>query len=437
MAICKNCGQQIPDGVRFCPNCGTQVDVIQNSQVAQDMQNIKDVQNNDSNNEHSEESMENAAPVTGSYNAGTAAAAGTTPPQPQPYSQPYLQQGMPQPYSQQGMPQPYPQQNYQQPQQGMPQPYTQQNYQQPRQGVPQPYSQQGMPQQIPTPAKKNHLPLILGICGGVLALIIILIIVIMNIPDVSKSDPALGLWNNGTVSIYGMNESVSDVFPDGFTIELLQSGQCKVNVDGKSGNGKWSYNDDGSIDISDSGLGDQSLTATLDRDELNMDDVLGTGMNVTLWRDGTKGNGESSSSAGDTNSAQDLGSSDSSDNTDGGYASECTEYNGDYLGIAYLTDCEGTMSDLEKQGLYCFMRVAMQPDGTGKVYMTMDFQDDPKIALDAYFEDGTLNIGGTMMEDGSFELCSFQKYQEGYWGCMTNYSDYNGSSAAIDIIMRP
>lgn len=103
-------------------------------------------------------------------------------------------------------------------------------------------------------------------------------------PGSASSDPNLGVWNVVTAEMWGMETDISDVFEDGFTIELLDKGKCKLNIDGTKGDGKWTLKDDaitikgGSLDVS----------GTLKNGVLVLEDVMGIGLNLKLQKEGAK-----------------------------------------------------------------------------------------------------------------------------------------------------
>lgn len=57
--------------------------------------------------------------------------------------------------------------------------------------------------------------------------------------DPKSSDPNLGLYEATTMEYMGFSVGVSDLFEQGFSIELKANGKCVLNADGKTANGKW------------------------------------------------------------------------------------------------------------------------------------------------------------------------------------------------------
>lgn len=112
-------------------------------------------------------------------------------------------------------------------------------------------------------------------------------------PGTASSDPNVGVWKVVYAEMWGMETDISDVFVNGFTIELLDKGKCKLNIDGTKGDGKWTF-EDGAITIKGGGL---DVSGTLNNGVLVLEDVLGTGLNLKLQKEGAQtgstGNGGS------------------------------------------------------------------------------------------------------------------------------------------------
>ena len=103
----------------------------------------------------------------------------------------------------------------------------------------------------------------------------------------ASSDPNVGVWNVVTAEMWGIETDISDVFENGFTIELLDKGKCKLNIDGTKGNGKWTL-EDGVITIKGGGL---DVSGTLKNGVLTLEDVMGIGLNLKLQKEGSSQSG--------------------------------------------------------------------------------------------------------------------------------------------------
>ncbi len=102
-------------------------------------------------------------------------------------------------------------------------------------------------------------------------------------PAAASSDPNVGVWKVVYAEMWGFETDISEVFENGFTIELLEKGKCKLNIDGTKGDGKWTFKD-GEITIKGGGL---DVSGTLKNDLLVLEDVMGIGLNLKLQKEGT------------------------------------------------------------------------------------------------------------------------------------------------------
>lgn len=99
------------------------------------------------------------------------------------------------------------------------------------------------------------------------------------------SDPNVGVWKVEYAEMWGFETDIKDVFEKGFTIELLDKGKCKLNIDGTEGNGKWAL-ENGVLTIKGGGL---DTSGTLKDGLLTLEDVLGTGLKLTFRKEGAQG----------------------------------------------------------------------------------------------------------------------------------------------------
>ncbi len=252
MTFCTNCGAQIADGAKFCTGCGQPIadaapiePAVEQSAAAQD----------------SATPQLESQPTQGSY---TVQQQGTS------YTPPAQQQGC----------QP-PQQGYQPPQQGYQPP--QQGYLPPQQGYQQGYSAQpayapaGAPQQK-KPANKK----LLFIIGGAALVVILAVVLVLALggQGAVAEDPNLGVYNATSAEMWGMEIPISDLWGDGFSIELKPAGKCTLIVDGSSGSGEWTL-ESGVFHLEGSGI---DCNGTLANGVLILENVLDMGITLTFER---------------------------------------------------------------------------------------------------------------------------------------------------------
>ena len=113
-------------------------------------------------------------------------------------------------------------------------------------------------------------------------LAVIMIFSIAGCGDTVSTGPNAGIYTATGVEMSGFELDVSVAFPEGFTIELKDKEKCALNISGEKANGKWTLDGD-AISISGGGA---ELDGTLEDGTMNLTDVMGSGMNVTLSKGG-------------------------------------------------------------------------------------------------------------------------------------------------------
>ena len=109
----------------------------------------------------------------------------------------------------------------------------------------------------------------------------------------SSTDPNAGKYTAVTAEALGLEMEVSDLFGDGFIIELKDNGKCTLLVDGESANGKWTL--DGSAFTVNGGGVDGA--GTLSDGVMVLEDMLGMGVTIKFLREGTSESFPESNSA--------------------------------------------------------------------------------------------------------------------------------------------
>ena len=64
--------------------------------------------------------------------------------------------------------------------------------------------------------------------------------------DMSAS-PNLGTWKAESASMSGLELTIDDIMPGGFSLVLNKDGSCELNVNGQTEKGKWKDTEDGFI----------------------------------------------------------------------------------------------------------------------------------------------------------------------------------------------
>ena len=98
----------------------------------------------------------------------------------------------------------------------------------------------------------------------------------------TATDPNAGIYTATTAEMLGFEVGVTSVFAKGFTIELMDNGKCRLEVDGKKANGTWSL-DGQTFHIKGGGV---DCSGTLEGSVIALQDVMSSGLNMTFLKEG-------------------------------------------------------------------------------------------------------------------------------------------------------
>lgn len=93
-------------------------------------------------------------------------------------------------------------------------------------------------------------------------------------------NPNCGMYEAATAEMWGIEVPIEEAFEDGFSVELLGKGKCKIAVGADKANGKWTL-DGESIHIEGGGV---SLDGTIADGFFYAENVLDSGLNITFVR---------------------------------------------------------------------------------------------------------------------------------------------------------
>jgi hypothetical protein len=101
-----------------------------------------------------------------------------------------------------------------------------------------------------------------------------------DIDFLASESPNAGMWHGHSVSVWGKEESMESVYPDGFDIELFSGGRGKVSVNGDTEDAIWTLKD-GHFTIK---WGENKLFGMLEGEKIVLESEQGT--NVIFYKEG-------------------------------------------------------------------------------------------------------------------------------------------------------
>lgn len=339
MANCRNCGHELKPDLRFCSNCGTQVEAVpesftpvQEPVVAGAAPSLQGGYTPPGQTAPTGTQSTQGGYAPGQYNPSTGAGStqgGYVPPQHGAPAQPT--QGGYIPPAQGGY--------VPQPQYGAPAAPAQGGYQ------PQGYGAPGPAAKPPSSSKKRFL--IIGIVLAVVIAGVVGFIFLRGDSGGSSDDPNIGMWIAESADMSDLSIPVKELFEKGFTIELKAKGKCALDINGTKANGKWTL-ENGKLHIEGGGL---DYDGTIKGGVLTLEDVLGSGATLTFKKEG-------GSSAGTSSSKPAVHAKDGAPITGGHYMLETLESEGEVI----------TADMFEDYGIIGYY-VLFNDDGSGELFL--------------------------------------------------------------------
>ena len=201
----------------------------------------------------------------------------------------------------------------------------------------------------------------------------------------TSTDPNAGIYTAATAEMLGFEVGVTSVFEKGFTIELMDNGKCRLQVDGKKANGRWSL-DGQAFHVKGGGV---DCGGTLIGNVMALQDVMGSGLNMTFLKEGT---------AAPVPTADDVSDQPDMDAQDDQPADYAAFWAGDWYGWWNAYEVIGD----EWAGIFnvpydAYARITVDDDGMGRIVFYEDAGEvaEVEISLSA---DGALSESGYLYD---------------------------------------
>jgi hypothetical protein len=114
--------------------------------------------------------------------------------------------------------------------------------------------------------------------------------------DGDSDAPHLGMWNAVAASMMDMTLDISEVYDEGASLEMKDSGKFKLVLDGEKAYGKFTY-EDGLLNLSGDGL---DLSGTIENDILTLTNMLDMGLDLIFEKEGSNAYANLPKTSGDT-----------------------------------------------------------------------------------------------------------------------------------------
>ena len=223
------------------------------------------------------------------------------------------------------------------------------------------------------------------------------------------NDPNYGLWVAVNVEMQGQTFDASEAFDSGFTIELKPNSKCVIKIGDVKENGNWKLND-GVFSLQGKDL---ELFGTLTNARLYLENVLDTGMNVILFKDGIYPEG--------LKDTQGTMSSTASNDIEKPIPGVLAWWDGEWYGYWEATTAYGDYEEYEDKRFDCYVVIKVNSDMTATMYI-WDENIDIATAEIAIDESGGIAEVGSATSEGGEAFGAALKHAD--WVIMPTYEGY-------------
>ncbi len=208
----------------------------------------------------------------------------------------------------------------------------------------------------------------------------VMMFVLAGCGDDGADDPNLGIYKAKSAEMSGFTVGVEDVFEGGFTVELKKKGKARLEADGDGGNIKWTL--DGNKFHAEGG--GAVLDGTLSDGVMVLENVMDSGMTLTLECDEVKARAAAGNDKSDSDVSSDEAQEDGSKDADSGSSKSVTGKLSDMLGgssvsgkwTLFNVNQNGKIymeDELKAKGIESW--IEMNDDGTGRINLVGQLMD--------------------------------------------------------------
>ena len=236
------------------------------------------------------------------------------------------------------------------------------------------------------------LPILLIVIAA--AALVILLFGIFRNSD-GADNPACGVYIASYGTYAGDRVEIKDMWPGGFTVELLPRNKCRVVVDDKTETCRYELDKDGEIEIDL--RGDDDLEGRLNENCLTLEDVMDSGVNLVFYKEGT------AVPAVNEPAATEAPAIDTPVATAAPVESAYSWWNGDWYGWWAIYDAGGEYTDFVDSWSDVCATISVDGD-SGLVDIWDDTCEEGTNLgyIDVAFKPGKTNNGRMLSESGYF-----------------------------------
>ena len=295
--------------------------------------------------------------------------------------------------------------------------------------------QPAAPAQKQQGGKKGSGKIVLIVISAVVAMALLVTgaaLVVFNFMGKDKvpSDPNAGVYQAVHADMWGVQTDVSGIWENGFSIELMDKGKCKLSVDGKTSNGKWTL-DGERFTVSGGGF---DSSGTLKDGVLTLENVMDMGLTLTFLRDGAQQPGTASNVPGVPGVTGIPGAAAENSGL-------MEQWNGTWYGVFQVVESNGEFAAVPfgSYDAYLLVKLNQNGEGTFEVYIDGAEQGPFAAAYCTANENALIatqgSVAGYEMNAGNWMFLPMPAYPDQY--CMGDRLEKDGSALEFMMFFKP